>query len=127
MPVFTAPDGSPVAIDTEAVVRISRTVRSDLDGASCRIDWSRTDLVRESVPEVLELLVYELSSLVRLTATSNNPIWVNAKKVDGPFPPKPDVAQEGFGCHIVVSGEVQYVVEDENKVRQLFAHATGKV
>ncbi|MEX3010989.1 hypothetical protein [Hoeflea sp. TYP-13] len=125
MPIFTAPDGSPVEIESNAVVRIARTVFSDLDGSSCRIDWKRTDLVRESVPEVLEMIGYELPSLVRLTAESNAEIWINAQLAEGPFPPHPDKEQEGFRAHIVVSGEPQHVMENEERILELFTRAGG--
>ena len=125
MPIFTAPDGSPVEIDARTVARISRTVRSDLDGASSRIDGNRSDLVRESVPEVLELLSIELSSLVKLTGASGQSIWVNAKLVEGPFPPRTDAQSKGYGCHIIVAGEEERLMEDEETVARLLKQAGG--
>ena len=121
MPVFTAPDGSQVIINSATVVRVRKTLHGEADDANSRIDSTRLNLVREQPADAAAAIAAELPSLVQLTGGQNTPIWVNANKVEGPFPPRAERIEDGYRSHIVVLNRLQHVMESEEEVRELFA------
>ncbi|MCW2306461.1 hypothetical protein [Rhodobium gokarnense] len=123
---FTAPDGSAAEIDPLAVIRIRRTLQGEHAAANCRIDWGIMNLVTEAPNDVAAKVGETLTSLVVVTGGGNTPIWVNAKRVAGPYPPIPSMAPYGYRSSITLLGYRQHLVETQADVRRLLETARNR-
>ena len=123
---FTAPDGSAAEVDPVAVIRIRRTLRGEHADANCRIDWGVMSLVREAPDDVAAEVGETLTSLVAVTGGADTRIWVNAKRVSGPYPPIPSMAPYGYRSSITLLGYRQHLVETQAEVRRLLEAARNR-
>lgn len=120
---FTAPDGSVALIDPATVIRIRRSLSGEHADAKTRVDWGIMSLVTEKPEDVAASVGETLMSLVAVTGGSGTTIWVNAKRVAGPFPPIPSMARYGYRSSITLLGYRQHLVETQEDVRERLENA----
>jgi len=118
---FTSTSGVSIELDPALVIRIRRALTSEDRDANCRIDWGIMYLVTESVEDVVAAVRPELPSLVALTGGADTTIWVDARKVAGPFPPVPSRERYGYRSSIKLLGYRQYLRESMDETRAILA------
>lgn len=64
-----------------------------------------------------------LQSLIGLTGGSDVTIWVDAKKVAGPFPPVPHMVPYGYRSSLKLMGYRQHLKESEAQVAAMLEEA----